>query len=164
MQEPPNTTRSRDISIETMPQRVQALHAGHIVADSGRAVLVREQDGTVVMFFPLADVDMSQMAPTDYRNATDLGSARYWTFSRDGKIWENGVWSYDHPAPGAEELQGMVAFHPRIIDLHFVEPGGGEKMWAAEERRMGDYIRHTDSGSGASQQEHWPPTVHNSRG
>jgi uncharacterized protein (DUF427 family) len=164
MNEPPDSPPGRNPSIEIMPQRVQALHAGHIVADSDHAVLVREKDGLMVTYFPVDDVDMTQMAPTDYRNTTDLGSARYWTFSRDGKIWENGVWSYDHPAKGAEELQGMVAFHPNIIDLHFVDPDKGQQMWAEEERRMSDYIRHTDSGSGASQQEHWKPTVHNSRG
>jgi uncharacterized protein (DUF427 family) len=163
MDETSNKPVGRRFSIEPLPQRVEALHAGHIVADSQNAVLVREQDQPDAVYFPIEDVDMAQMAPTEYRNTTALGSARFWTFSRDGKIWENGVWSYDHPAEGAEELQGLIAFHPDVIDIHFVQPEGGEKMWVAEARRMGEYIRHTDSGSGASQETPWKPTVFNAR-
>jgi uncharacterized protein (DUF427 family) len=163
MNETPSRPAGRDQSIETMPQRVQALHAGHIVADSDRAVLVREPGEDVVFYFPMEDVDMTALAPTDYRNTTALGSARFWTLARDGQIWENGAWSYDRPAKGAEDLLGLVAFQPGIIELHFVEPKEGERMWDAEARRMSDYIRHTDSGSGASQEDHWPETVHNAR-
>ncbi|HET9161154.1 MAG TPA: DUF427 domain-containing protein [Caulobacteraceae bacterium] len=156
-------TAWQTLAIRPYPERVQALHNGHLVADTTGAVLVRQAGQDDVFYFPIEDVEMSHLAPTDYRTTSALGEASYFTFSRDGKIWENGVWSYEKPAKGAEELQGLVAFRPEIIEIHFVGHEGGEAMWDREADKMGDYIRHTDSGSGASQQDHWPPTVHNAR-
>lgn len=152
-------SRNADVSLELLPQRVQALHAGHIVADSAHAVLVRQAGRPDAFYFPREDVETEQMTPTGYRDDSNLGQASFWTFGRDGQIHENGVWSYEQPAKGFEELSGMMAFADGTVEIHFVEPDGGEKLWDNEARRMGEYIRHTDSGSGSSQQEHWPPNV-----
>lgn len=146
-------------SIARYAGRVQALHHGHIVADSGEAILVRAEGHPDTFYFPIQDVEMSQMRETGVTERSPLGVAHFWTFSRDGKIHENAVWEYREPAAGAEDLQGMVAFQPDIIEIHFVEPEGGERMWNEEARRMGEYIRHTDSGSGRSQEAPWPPNA-----
>ena len=149
------------LTITPWPQRVQALHHGHLVADSPAAVLVREDGQPDTFYFPKQDVEMEHLAKTDLVTQSQLGTATYFTFSRDGKIWENGVWCYAEPAQGYEDLQGMVAFRPDIIDIHFVgDPE--DKMWR-QSQKMGDYIRHTDSGSGRSQDEPWKPTVYNAR-
>jgi uncharacterized protein (DUF427 family) len=158
MDETPNGPARHSLTITPWPQRVQALHHGHLVADSPAAVLVREDGQADTFYFPKEDVEMEHLAKTDLVTQSPLGTATYFTFSRDGKIWENGVWCYAEPAKGYEDLQGLVAFRPDIIEIHFVgDPD--DKMWKQSEK-MGDYIRHTDSGSGASQQEHWKPNVH----
>jgi uncharacterized protein (DUF427 family) len=160
MDETPNGPVRRDLSITPCGERVQALHHGHLVADSPAAVLVRAAGEPDTFYFPREDVEMSQMSPTDYTTTSSLGTASYWTLSRDGQIWENGVWAYENPAKGAEELQGLVAFRPDIVEIHIVGHNEGDTAWKREADKMGDYIRHTDSGSGSSQQEHWAPTAH----
>jgi uncharacterized protein (DUF427 family) len=149
---------SRTASMELMPQRVEALHAGHIVADSAHAVLVREAGQPDLYFFPRQDVEMEALIPTAHRTQSGFGEARYWSLNRDAQIHENGAWSYEHPEHGCEEIADMVAFAPSVVNIHIVDPER-DRMWKAEAERMGDYIRHTDSGSGSSQQEHWAPNV-----
>jgi len=70
--------------------------------------------------------------------------------------------------PGAEDDAGsgrigrltvgfadMVAFNPDYVDIEIDQP----QRVATESPVIDDYIRHTDSGSGRSQEETWDPTV-----
>ena len=157
MDEMRNPTTDTPFSIRKFAGSVQALHRGHLIADSDAAILVKDGPAEV-FFFPMKDVEMEQMSETDYSTQhPHFGRARYWTLSRDGKIWENGVWSYAEPAPGAEDLQGMVAFRPDVVEIHLVEPERDEM--AREQEKMGESIRHTDSGSGLSQEQPWQSNV-----
>lgn len=153
-------TPNPDLSITPCGRRVQALHAGHLIADSDEAVLVREVGHGDAYYFPRHDVEMAVLAATHQSITSPLGSASLWTVSRDARIWENGAWSFERPAPGAEALQGLITFRPDIVDIQEVGPNVDERKFRIQVERIGDYIRHTDSGSGVSQKEHWPPTVH----
>lgn len=137
--------------------RVQALHDGHLIADSETAVRVAQAGGPEIYYFPKADVEMAVLRPTDHTaEHCGLGRARYWTIYRDAQVEENGAWSFENPAPANAALAGMIAFQPGLVDIHLVTGGG---MMDRQAQAMSDYIRHTDSGSGRSQEEHWAPTA-----
>lgn len=147
---------SHPLSSTHTPRRVQALYEGHLIADSIHAVVLSEGDEPDAYYFPREDVEMEVMAKTDH--VTDCaykGRASYWSILRDGHWAENAAWSYENPHPAAEELRGLIAFDPEEVDIHIVK---GENL-SKEAERMGEYIRHTDSGSGRSQEAPWEANV-----
>lgn len=145
------------LSITHCPRRVEALYHGHIIADSDCA-LVLQEDGKQTYFFPREDVMMDVLAPEAHTaHCNYKGDARYWRIFRDGKFAEHGAWSYDNPYPAAEELRGMIAFDPDWVTVHIDDKG--DVRASAQHDKIGEYIRHTDSGSGRSQEAPWPPTV-----
>lgn len=137
-------------------RRVRVLFEGHEIADSGEVMLLREADYPIVRYFPRGDVAMAFLHKTEKVSWCPYkGQASYYTIVRDAKIIENAVWSYETPLDGMGEIAGRLAFYPEHVDF---QVGG---LTAAETRAadVDDIVRHTDSGSGSSQAEHWPSNV-----
>jgi uncharacterized protein (DUF427 family) len=133
--------------------RVQALYNGHLIADSGDVLVLKESSYKAVAYFPRKDVEMGFLAATRLDTYCPYkGHASYFTISMDGRIAENAVWSYESPHPAMAIIKDRVAFHPHFVEMH--EVGGAHAG-------PGDAVRHTDSGSGASQSEHWAATAKN---
>lgn len=138
--------------------RVRALFHGHLLADSDRVVAVRQEGQPERFFFPRESVEMEALVPTEFtREHPDYGVARYFTIYRDRGIIEHAAWSFEQPAEAAEHLRGMITFDLDIVQLEEAE--GEDRLWDAEARRMSEYIRHTDSGAGISQDTPWAPNV-----
>ena len=140
------------LSFTPAHRRARALHNGHLIADSGQAIICQEAAYAPVIYFPKADVEMAVIHPT---SRPYKGQASYWTIARDGQFAENSAWSYETPFPASTAISGMIAFYPNVVTIEYYDapaPAGVDKA-------MSDYIRHTDSGSGRSQDEHWAPTV-----
>ena len=132
--------------------RIQALFNGHLIADSGDVLMLKEASYKPVAYFPRRDVEMGFLASTKLDTYCPYkGHASYFTISKDGQIAENAVWSYENPHPAMEIIKDRVAFYPNVVELREVR--GARPPDAA--------IQHTDSGSGASQGEHWQVTAPN---
>lgn len=137
------------------PARARALFQGHLLADSAHTLLLREAGHPDRVYFPRADVEMEVLVRNDQKTyCPHKGQASWFTINRDGKIVENVGWSYETPLPAMAEIAGMLSF-----DLDKVEIEADAAGVSSAARAMSDYIRHTDSGSGVSQAEHWAPTV-----
>lgn len=133
--------------------RVQALFNGHLIADSGDVLMLKEASYKPVAYFPRRDVEMGYLAATKLDTYCPYkGHASYFTLSKDGQIAENAVWSYESPHPAMEIIRDRVAFYPNLVELH--EVGGGHAGPDAA-------IQHTDSGAGAAQGVHWEATAKN---
>lgn len=131
--------------------RLQALYNGHLIADSGDALMLKEAAYKEVAYFPREDVAMDFLAKTSLDTYCPYkGHASYFTIAMDGKIAENAVWSYENPHPAMELIRGRLAFYPQFVEMHEV---GGHAS------RPDAAVLHTDSGSGASQGQHWPTTA-----
>src|SRR5438105_2398575 len=88
------------VEVEQSPRWVRAKFNGEIVADSRRALLLRETGSRPVYYFPQEDVRMDLMTPTDqHTHCPYKGEASYWTLKVGDKVSENGVWSYPDPYP-----------------------------------------------------------------
>ena len=78
----------------------------------------------------------------------------------DGHFAENAAWSYEAPFPAMAGIAERIAFYPDKVEVYSVEDAavnpGGKTTTAAD---VDAVIRHTDSGGGASQGEHWAPNV-----
>ena len=148
------------IAIEPNPKRVQVRVAGRVIADSRQALVLRETSYPPVQYVPRSDVDMATLERS--RHATTCpykGDASYFTIYRDTRVVENAVWSYEDPFPAVGLIGGRVAFYPEYVDFQLASRTPTE----AETLGVDEVIRHTDSGSGHSQAEHWPPKCGHAR-
>jgi uncharacterized protein (DUF427 family) len=141
------------ITITANPKRVRALFQGHVIADSGGALTLQEAGYKPVQYFPRDDVDMAFLSRTSHSTHCPYkGDASYFTISRDGKIAENKVWSYEEPYDAVGVIRGHLAFYPDTVEVVEAGDGGGADA-------IRDIVEHTDSGSGQSQLERWPATA-----
>ena len=143
------------ITLAATKGRVRARFDDHVIADSADVLMLREADYPAVAYFPREDVDMAYMGKTDHHSHCPYkGVASYYTLRMDGRIAENAVWSYEEPYEAMEAIRGRLAFYPEVVEIESDEanaPLAGIDP--------SDVIRHTDSGSGASQAEPWKPTT-----
>jgi uncharacterized protein (DUF427 family) len=138
--------------------RIQVLHHGHLLTASDDVLVLRRQGEPDRHFFPLQGVGLESLVETTYeRDIEGIGRARFFTLNRDRSIIEHAAWTFVDVKPGLEDLKGMVTFDLDVVTIE--EDDSTDKMWDAEAQRMSDYIRHTDSGSGISQADHWQPNV-----
>jgi uncharacterized protein (DUF427 family) len=144
------------ITLEREPGRVEVLFEGHEIADSDDVLLLREASYAAVRYFPRSDVAMAFLRRTDkVTHCPYKGDAAYYTIHRDGQIIENAVWSYEAPFPAVGQIAGRLAFYPEHVE--FKRAGLTPAQTAVLD--VNAVVRHTDSGSGASQAEHWPANV-----
>ena len=141
------------ISVAANPKRLQVLFRDHLIADSAKALILKEADYPAVHYIPREDAAMAFLARTDHASHCPYkGDATYYTIARDGVVAENAVWSYEDPYPAMALIKGFLAFYPDQVAFVETDPSGGAD-------RIRDIVEHTDSGSGSSQAEHWPTNV-----
>lgn len=105
------------ISIEPNPSRVTVTVAGQKIADSERALTLREADYPPVQYIPTEDVDFSALEPTDNSSYCPFkGDANYYSVPAGGKRSVDAVWQYREPYPAVGEIAGHVAFYPDRVD------------------------------------------------
>lgn len=153
------------ITLEPARRRWRALYAGHVIADTDDALIVREPGNPLRVYFPRSDVATEYMARSD-KVVSDAvkGSATFYTLMMDGNFAENAVWSYEDPSPGMEALANRLAFLTDKVEVYDVDDAQVNPHPKTVEGVSGRpatdaAIQHTDSGSGAPQRERWTPTV-----
>jgi len=112
----------RVIEIEESPRRVRVMLGGQTVADSKHVMLLREERHLPVYYFPLDDVRMDLMAPSEHRTHCPYkGEASYWTVKVGEREAENAMWSYQDPLPERADLKRYGAFYWDRMDAWFEE-------------------------------------------
>lgn len=157
---------SHPIILDTEAGRVHVLFEGHQIADSDDVLVLREADHAPVRYFPRDDVAMAFLRRSDTTShCPHKGQATYYTIYRDRQIIEDAAWSYEAPLPGMERIRGRIAFYPEHVDFQLGTRSAAETATIAPgeaprgDRDVDAIVRHTDSGSGASQAEHWDANV-----
>ena len=152
------------IRLERAARRWRALFAGHLIADSDDALIVHEEGRNPVVYFPRDSVSMEYVSQTNRKTRCPYrGEATHYTLLMDGDLAENAVWSYESPVDDTlEALAGRIAFDASAVDVYEVD----EKVARAEgdmdhtdRSSIDEVVKHTDSGAGVSQRDHWPPNV-----
>jgi adenylate cyclase len=114
------------LSFEPCAKRVTVVFNGVEVADSRRALVLRETRLPPVYYLPREDVRMDLASPTEYRTHCPFkGDASYWTLTVGDRSAENAIWSYEDPLPEAEPLRGLVAFYRNRMEAWYEE---GERV------------------------------------
>jgi uncharacterized protein (DUF427 family) len=117
-----NTTyrdQAAAIRIQACPNRVRAMFAGHVIADTTEALVVHEHGREPAHYFPRRDVETGYLGKTDtLTHSAAMGDACHFTIVMEGEIAENAVWSYEHPFDEAAALKDHMAFSPRWAEVY----------------------------------------------
>ena len=158
------TPTEHPIRIEPARNRWRAYFAGHVVADSDAALIVHEADLPSAVYFPRDDVAMEYFSASGATTHCPYkGEAARYTLLMDGQFAENGAWSYASPYPAAAQLAGYLAFEQAKVEVYEVDDAAVNPRHVeprtVESLEVDEVVRHTDTGDGHSQAEHWRPNV-----
>src|SRR6201997_1513286 len=105
------------ISVERNASRVVVTVAGRIVADTRKALTLREAHYPAVQYIPRKDVDMALLNRTDHTTYCPYkGDCSYFSIPLGGERSKNAVWSYEAPYAAVAPIKDYVAFYPNRVD------------------------------------------------
>jgi len=105
------------ISIEPQRGRVRVTCNGRVVADTTRALVLRETTLRPVFYIPRDDAEMALFERTAHRTHCPYkGDASYYSIRVGDHLAENAIWSYEQPFPAMAEIAGRLAFYPDRVD------------------------------------------------
>ena len=105
------------ISVQRNPARVVVYVAGRVVADTRKALMLREAAYPPVQYIPAEDVDFSQLERTEHVTYCPYkGNCNYYSVTAGENKFVNAVWSYEDPFPAVAQIRGHVAFYPERVD------------------------------------------------
>ncbi len=114
--------RTHNVTVEPAANRVRVLAGGRVVADSTRAILLRETAHVDRHYLPREDVNWDLLQATSTRSHCPVkGDAEdYWALAAQPDI--DVAWSYPHPFDYLQSIAGYVAFYSERIHVDVTEP------------------------------------------
>jgi uncharacterized protein (DUF427 family) len=113
------------ISVERNASRVVVTVAGRVVADTRKALTLREASYPPVQYIPREDVDMTLLARTDHATYCPYkGDSAYYSIPVGGVRSINAVWTYESPYAAVAAIRNYLAFYPDRVDAIEESPGG----------------------------------------
>ena len=105
------------ITIAPNPNRLRVLVGGVIVAETTRALTLKEASLPAVQYFPREDVAMDLFERSSHRtNCPYKGDASYWDVTAGGIRARDAAWSYEKPFAAVQDIAGRLAFYPHKVD------------------------------------------------
>jgi len=109
---------SHPITVTPTEGRVVVTRGGRTLADTTRALTLRESTYPAVQYVPLADVDPAVLERTDHTTYCPFkGDAGYYSLVLDGDRADNSVWTYEAPYDAVAQIAGHVAFYPDQVAI-----------------------------------------------
>lgn len=108
--------------ISPLGRRVRVLFGDQLIVDSEHTLRLVEDPHEVRYYFPKSSVRAKHLRdPQSVPDLAGRGPATLWTVIAGDKEAQNGVWSYEKPAPGRPGLCGHIAFAWHAMDRMFEE-------------------------------------------
>jgi len=105
------------ISIQLNPSRVVVTLGGRVIADTVRALTLREARYPPVHYIPRKDVDMAALERTQHSTYCPYkGDASYYSIAAGGERSVNAIWTYEDPYEAVAAIRDYVAFYPDRVD------------------------------------------------
>jgi len=105
------------IIIAPHPRHVRVMFNGTVVADTRRALALRESTYPVVLYIPRHDVDANLLERTgNVTHCPYKGAASYYAIKVGDKTSPDAVWSYEAPFAAVAEIAGHLAFYRNRVD------------------------------------------------
>jgi uncharacterized protein (DUF427 family) len=105
------------ISVEPARARVVVTVAGRVIADTEKALVLREASYPAVYYIPRNDADMNLLARTNHTTYCPYkGDCAYYSITPGGERAVNAVWTYESPYAAVKEIAQHLAFYPDRVD------------------------------------------------
>ena len=88
-----------------------------MVADSRRALTLRESTYPPVRYIPMDDVDQTLLERTETTTYCPYkGDASYYSIPEGGERSVDAIWVYENPRDAVAQIKDHVAFYPDRVD------------------------------------------------
>jgi uncharacterized protein (DUF427 family) len=105
------------ITITPLDGKVVVRAAGQVIAETTRALTLKEASYPAVYYIPRSDADMKTLEPTEHETYCPYkGDASYFSLP-SGDAGKNGVWSYQTPYTAVAEIKDHLAFYPDKVEI-----------------------------------------------
>ncbi|WP_321931294.1 DUF427 domain-containing protein [Paraburkholderia guartelaensis] len=105
------------ITVEPTHTHVVVKAGGRVIADTRRALTLREASYPAVFYIPREDADMSLLSRTEHKSWCPYkGEASYYSITPGGARAENAIWSYETPHEAVSAIKDHLAFYPDRVD------------------------------------------------
>lgn len=105
------------IEVQPEPRHVRILAGGQIIAETNRALSLREASYPPVLYIPREDARMDFLRPSHHHTHCPYkGDASYFSLCLATGLEPDAVWTYEKPLPGVEAIAGHLAFYPSRVD------------------------------------------------
>jgi uncharacterized protein (DUF427 family) len=120
------------ITIQPSPDRVVVKFGGAVIADTNRALTLREASYPPVHYIPRADVRMELLQKTEHHSHCPYkGEAAYFTIAVGDRTAKDAIWTYEKPFDAVHQIAEHLAFYPDRVDSIEIE-GAGEIKGASK--------------------------------
>ncbi|WP_407188992.1 DUF427 domain-containing protein [Bradyrhizobium centrosematis] len=109
------------ITITPNPRRVRVTAGDVVIAETAKALTLKEAKYPAVQYVPREDTNMALLERTDrVTHCPYKGDASYYSIKADGKTLDNAIWTYETPFPAMTEISGHLAFYPDKVKIEEV--------------------------------------------
>lgn len=112
-------TAEYPITVEPTGRHVTVRINGEIIAETDRALTLRESQHAPVHYIPLDDVDRDRLTGSDTATYCPFkGDASYFhVTTAAGESVPDAIWAYRQPFAAVAAIAGHVAFYPDKADI-----------------------------------------------
>ncbi|WP_250526723.1 DUF427 domain-containing protein [Caballeronia sp. GAWG2-1] len=105
------------ITVQPSPAHVVVKAGGRVIADTSKALSLREASYGEVLYLPRDDADMSQLTRTSHETYCPYkGVCSYYSITSVGEKGVNAVWTYEQPYDAVAGIKDHLAFYPDRVD------------------------------------------------
>lgn len=109
------------ITITQNPKRVRVTAGDIVIAESAKALTLKEARYPAVQYLPREDANMALLERTERTTHCPYkGDASYYSIKANGKMLDNAIWTYETPFPAMTEITGHLAFYPDKVKIEEV--------------------------------------------
>ncbi|KQT03598.1 MAG: DUF427 domain-containing protein [Bradyrhizobium sp.] len=109
------------ITITPNPRRVRVTAGDIVIAETSKALTLREAKYPAVQYVPREDTNMALLERTDrITHCPYKGDASYYSVTAGDKTLDNAIWTYETPFPAMAEITGHLAFYPDKVKIEEV--------------------------------------------
>ena len=89
---------------------------GAVLGESANALELTEGDYPPVIYFPRSDIGMAFLDRSEQTGHCPFkGDATYYSIVTKSQVIKNAGWSYESPNPDVAEIEGYLAFYPKLV-------------------------------------------------
>ena len=105
------------ITVTPTAGRVVVTLGGRVIADSTRALTLKEASYPAAQYIPREDADASLLQRSDHSSYCPYkGEASYFSLPVGGDRSVNAIWTYEQPYDAVAAIKDHLAFYPDRVD------------------------------------------------